>query len=69
LSAQVGDQWRIAYAQKVRVAMGPQMCAVADALRLQFGAKLEWLETPTLTHGHEPDWGVPTQWNGERKRA
>ena len=67
MSAAVGDQWRIAYAEKVRVAMGADLCAVADALRETFGAKLSWLETPTMTVGTEPQWGVPTQW--DRKRA
>jgi hypothetical protein len=69
LSVAIGDQWRIAYAQKVRDAMGPDLCAVADALRVTFGAKLSWLETDGLTVGTEPDWGVPTQWGGIRRSA
>ena len=67
MSADLGTQWRIAYAIKVRQAMGDDLCAVADALRETFGAKLSWLETPTMTVGTEPQWGVPTQW--DRKRA
>jgi hypothetical protein len=69
LNAVVGDQWRIAYAEKVRAAMGPELRAIADALRETFGAKLSWLETPTMSVGTEPEWGVPTQWQGQRKRA
>lgn len=49
--------------------MGTDLCAVADALRSTFGAKLTWLETPAVTVGPEPDWGVPTHWRGERKYA
>lgn len=67
MGASVGDQWRIAYAQKVREAMGPDFRAVADALRERFDAKLAWLDTPTLKHGTEPEWGVPTQWDGIRR--
>jgi hypothetical protein len=67
LSAAVGDQWRIAHAEKVRAAMGADLRAVADALREAFGAKLTWLETPTMTVGSEPDWGVPTHWVGVRR--
>lgn len=67
MSAAVGDQWRIAYAEKVRAAMGPDLRAVADALRERFNAKLSWLETPTMTHGTEPERGVCTQWNGVRR--
>lgn len=69
MNAAVGDQWRIAYAEKVRDAMGPDLRAVADALRTTFGAKLAWLETPTMTVGAEPEWGVPTQWDGVRRSA
>lgn len=67
--APIGDQWRIAKAEKIRAAMGRDMCAVADALRKTFGAKIEWLETSSLTMGTKPEEGVPTQWRGERKRA
>lgn len=38
-------------ADEVRAAMGPDMCAVADALRERFGAKLEWLRTDSLELG------------------
>jgi hypothetical protein len=69
LNAAVGDQWRIAYAEKVRSEMGSEMCAVADALRETFDAKLTWLETSTMTVGTEPEWGVPSQWTGGRRRA
>jgi hypothetical protein len=69
MNALVGDQWKISRAQQVRNAMGPDMCSVADALRLAFDAKIVWLQTPLLTLGEEPDWGVPTQWHGERKRT
>jgi hypothetical protein len=67
VNAQVGPQWRLAQTIKIRAAMGQEMCAVADALRAEFGAKLEWLRTETLEHGREPDWGVPTQWYGRRR--
>jgi hypothetical protein len=53
----------------MRAAMGPELCAVADALRETFGAKLAWLQTSSLTIGVKPEEGVPTQWHGERKRA
>lgn len=71
MSAQVGPQWRMAYAEKVRQAMGPEFAAIADALRGVFGAdvKLTWLETPTMNHGVKPEEGVPTHWSGERRRA
>jgi len=67
MSALVGDQWKISRAQQVRDAMGPEMCAVADALRETFGARLTWLEAETMQIGSEPDWGVPTQWHGTRR--
>ena len=66
MKVETGPQWRIAYALKVRTAMGPDLCAIADALRVTFDAKLAWLETSTMTVGTEPEWGVPTQWRGER---
>jgi len=70
VSVEVGPQWRIAKAEKVRAAMGREFAAVADSLRETFGdVKLNWLETPTLTIGTKPDDGVPTQWQGERRRA
>lgn len=71
MSVPVGPQWRIAQAEKIRAAMGPEMCAVADALRETFGAKLIYLDTPTLTitTTAKPEEGVPTQWHGERRRA
>lgn len=70
MSESLGPQWRIAYAEKVRAAMGPELAAVADSLRETFGdVKLNWLETSTLTVGTKPEEGVPTQWHGERKRA
>jgi hypothetical protein len=69
MKTEVGPQWRMAQAEKIRAAMGPEMCAVADALRETFGAKIAWLETPTLTLGTKPEEGVATQWYGERKRA
>ena len=67
MNAAVGDQWRIAYAEKVRAAMGPDLRAIADALRETFNAKLYWLETPSLTVGTEPERGVCTQWDGVRR--
>lgn len=67
--SEIGPQWRIAQAEKMRAAMGPEMCAVADALREAFGAKLVWLATPTLTMGTKPEEGVPTQWQGVRRTA
>jgi hypothetical protein len=69
VSAQLGDQWRIAQAERIRDAMGPEFCAVADALRQTFGAKLVWLHTPGFTVGTEPEEGCSTQWSGERRRA
>lgn len=69
MSANVGPQWRIAQAEKIRAAMGPELCAVADALREKFGARLVWLETSTLTIGEKPEEGGVTQLSGERKRA
>jgi len=70
VKVETGPQWRIAYALKVRTAMGPDMCAFADAIRATFGeAKLNWLETPMLIVGTKPEEGVPTQLAGERKRA
>ena len=70
MKGEAGPQWRIAYAEKVRTAMGPDMCAFADAIRATFGeAKLNWLETRVLTIGTKPEEGVPTQWTGVRKRA
>jgi hypothetical protein len=67
--SEIGPQWRIAQAEKIRAAMGTEMCAVADALRETFGAKLAWLETPTMQIGEKPAEGVVTQWTGERRRA
>lgn len=67
MSVQVGPQWRIAQAERVRAAMGVEMCSVADALREAFGAKLVWLDAPGLTVGEKPEMGVTTQWNGERR--
>ena len=63
-----GPQWRMAQAEKVREAMGPELCAVADALRSTFGAKVVWLRTEKLTLGEEPE-GVPTACRSERRRA
>ena len=51
MSAQVGDQWRIAQAERVREAMGPEFRAVADELRSTFSARLVWFESGTLTMG------------------
>src|ERR1041385_2882647 len=69
VKVEVGPQWRIAQAEKIRAAMGPEFAAVADSLRETFGAKLTWLETPRLSTGTKPEEGVPSQWHGERKRA
>lgn len=66
---EIGPDWRIAKAEKVRAAMGPEMTAVADALRLAFDAKIVWFDTPSLQMGQKPDDGVCTQWHGERRRA
>lgn len=49
--------------------MGPDLAAVADSLRVTFGAKLSWLETPVLTVGTKTEEGIVTSWHGERKRA
>lgn len=39
---------------EVREAMGPEMCALADALRERFGAKITFLKTPELLIGIPP---------------
>jgi hypothetical protein len=68
--SEIGPQWRIAYAEKVREAMGEGMRAAFDSLRAVCGpCKLVWLKTDALTLGTEPEQGVVTQWHGERKRA
>jgi hypothetical protein len=64
---QIGDQWRIARAEQVRSAMGPDLCAVADALRETFGAKVVWLSTEKLTLGVEPEDVMPTSFRSERR--
>lgn len=46
--------WRIAAAERIRNAMGPEMCAMADALRETFGAKLTYLKTADMTIGVPP---------------
>lgn len=55
MSAQVGDQWRISMAERVREAMGSDFRAVADKLRTDFGAKLSWFECPSFTVGNKID--------------
>lgn len=67
MNALVGDQWKLSRAEQIRAAMGPEMCAVADALRETFGAKLVWLCASTLVVGEEPDWGVPARFDGVRR--
>lgn len=54
--------WRIAQANQIREAMGPEFCAVADSLRDTFGAKLVWLKTDAVSMGTPPS-GEPI---GER---
>lgn len=54
MSAVPANDWRIAVAERMREAMGPEMCAVADALRETFGAKLTWLETQDIQIGRRP---------------
>lgn len=54
MSAALDGTWRIAAAERIREAMGPDFCAVADALRETFGAKLSWLETPAFKTGAPP---------------
>jgi len=56
-------------ATEVREAMGPEMCEIADMLRARFGARLTYLKTAEVVMGTKPEEGVPTQWQGERKRA
>lgn len=48
--------------------MGPEFCAIADALRKTFGdiKGLDWLKTDALTMGTEPG-GICTKWDGVRK--
>lgn len=54
MNATVSGDWRISAAERIREAMGPEMCAVADALRATFGARLTWLETSDLNYGTHP---------------
>lgn len=56
-------------AAEVRAAMGQELCAIADALREKFGAKLTYLKTAEVALGTKQEEGIPTQWHGERKRA
>jgi hypothetical protein len=56
-------------AAEVREAMGPEMCAFADAMRDRFGAKLCWVRTDSVELGSEPDRGVPTQWDGKCRES
>lgn len=63
------NPWRIARAEQVREAMGPELCAIADALRAAFNAKVVWLSTEKLTLGEEPEAALPTSYRGERRRA
>lgn len=70
MSVQVGPQWKMARAEQIRDAMGPEYCAVADALRATFGeVKQVWLETPSLSLGEEPEQVVPTSFRSERQWA
>lgn len=48
------DPWRMAQIEKIREAMTPELRAIADQLRIDFGAKLTWLDTPELSMGAEP---------------
>lgn len=54
-------------AAEVREAMGPEFCAIADALRKQFSARLTYLKTDAIVMGTKPEEGVCTQWDGVRK--
>lgn len=53
MSELVGDQWKLSRALQIRNAMGPEMCAIADALRSQFGpdTKISWLRAPPFELG------------------
>ena len=53
MNVAAGPQWRIAQAEKIRAAMGPEFRAMADSLRNTFGAvkSLDWLRTDTLSMG------------------
>lgn len=68
--SEIGPQWRIAYAEKVRAAMGEGMRSAFDALRtISPDAKLTWLDTESIKHGAEPG-GEPIgerSWNGKRE--
>lgn len=44
-------------AGEIRKAMGPELCELADVLRDQFGAKLVYLQTPTMNIGRDPAAG------------
>lgn len=48
------DPWRMAQIERIRAAMTPELRAIADQLRIDFDAKLTWLETPELVMGSEP---------------
>lgn len=48
------DPWRMAQIEKIRQAMGPEFRAVADQLRIDFGAKLTWFEGDGVSMGKEP---------------
>jgi hypothetical protein len=69
VSAQLGDQWRIAQAERIREAMGSEFCAVADAMRETFpGTKLSWLNPPEIQSGTAPG-GEPIGEKAYRRRA
>lgn len=73
MSVEIGPQWRIAKAVKIREAMGPEFRSIADSLRETFGTvkSLDWLETDTLSMGtKEPDEPIGERaWNGKRERV
>lgn len=45
------DPWRMAQIERIRDAMGPEFRAIADQLRMDFDAKLVWLDTPEISMG------------------
>jgi hypothetical protein len=69
MNVAVGDQWRIAQAERVRESMGPDFQAVADELRTVFSARLVWFESGTLTMGKPLESSEPIgekSWRGKR---
>jgi len=53
-------------ADQIREVMGPEFCAVADDLRVRFGARLVWLKAGDVEIGKDPAIGsVPSSGKDE----